>query len=203
MGKILPVPFIEQTAEWPSGDESICAVMLLRYLGIQITVDEFIDFFLPQGALRRKDGELLGPDPDEKFVGSPYEKTALGCYPPVIVKALNSCFLQKGIPYRAVDATGLGTDELIAQSLSKGVPALYWASRAMAPTHPGVSWSDPKTGKTYRWTDIMQCMLLVGTDAGELVFNDPMDNNGRRAYNRIMSVKRHQEVGRRAVIVQL
>ena len=44
MGYILKVPHIERTAEWPSGDECLCAVMLLRYLGIRITMEEFIDF---------------------------------------------------------------------------------------------------------------------------------------------------------------
>ena len=50
--------------------------MLLRYLGIRITVNEFVDFFLPQGQMRRKEGQLSGCDPDEAFAGSPYEKNS-------------------------------------------------------------------------------------------------------------------------------
>ena len=80
MGTILKVPHMEQTDEWPSGDECLCAVMLLRYLGIRISVNEFIDFFLPQGQMRRKEGRMIGPDPETAFAGSPYEKSAFGCY---------------------------------------------------------------------------------------------------------------------------
>ena len=79
MGTILKVPHIEQTDEWPAGDECLCAVMLLRYLGIRITVNEFVDFFLPQGQMSRKEGQLRGCDPDKEFAGSPYEKNSFGC----------------------------------------------------------------------------------------------------------------------------
>ena len=125
MGTVLKVPHIEQTDEWPAGDECLCAVMLLRYLGIRITVNEFVDFFLPQGQMSRREGKLIGCDPEEKFAGSPYEKNAFGCYPSVLIKAINDCFLQKGVPYRAEDATGKSTDELLTEGIGKGVPVIY------------------------------------------------------------------------------
>lgn len=203
MGTILKVPHLEQTDEWPSGDECLCAVMLLRYLGIRISVNEFVDFFLPQGQMRRKDGQLRGVDPEVEFAGSPYEKNSFGCYPEVMVKALNSCFLQKGLPYTAENATGKSTDELFAQGISKGVPVLYWASEGMKPTHPGVSWTCKGDGRTVRWTDGAQCMLLIGSDINELVFNDPMMHEGAMHYSRMTAVKRHAELDKRAVIVKL
>ena len=83
MGTILKVPHIEQTDEWPCGDECLCAVMLLRYLGIRISMDEFIDFFLPQEQMRRKEGQLIGPDPDLKFAGSPYDNGAFADNPEI------------------------------------------------------------------------------------------------------------------------
>ena len=89
MGTILRVPHMEQTDEWPCGDECLSAVMLLRYLGIRISMNEFVDFFLPQGQMRRREGQLTGPDPETVFAGSPYEKNSFGCYPEVMVKALN------------------------------------------------------------------------------------------------------------------
>jgi uncharacterized protein YvpB len=130
---------MEQTDELPCGDECLSAVMLLRYLAIRISMNEFVDFFLPQGQMRRREGQLTGPDPETVFAGSPYEKNSFGCYPEVMVKALNSCFAQKGLPYTAVNATGKSTEELLNEGISKGVPVLYWASEGMKPTHPGFS----------------------------------------------------------------
>ena len=185
MGTVLKVPHIEQTDEWPAGDECLCAVMLLRYLGIRITVNEFVDFFLPQGQMSRREGKLIGCDPEEKFAGSPYEKNAFGCYPSVLIKAINDCFLQKGVPYRAEDATGKSTDELLTEGIGKGV------------------WVCKKDGKTIQWIEGAQCMLLIGSDVNELVFNDPMLPEGAVHYSRMTAVKRHAELDKRAVMVKL
>ncbi len=199
---ILSVPHIEQTDEWPAGDECLCAVMLLRYLGIRISVNEFIDFFLPQGQMRRKEGQLIGADPETEFAGSPYEKSAFGCYPGAIVKALNDCLAQKGLSIKAEDATGKSTDELLAEGIAKGFPVLYWASEGMKPTHPGISWTCKKDGKTVQWVNGAQCMLLIGSNDNELVFNDPREVEGAVHYSRKTSVKRHAELDKRAVIVK-
>ena len=203
MGTILKVPHIEQTDEWPAGDECLCAVMLLRYLGIRISVNECVDFFLPQGKMRRKEGQLIGCDPETKFAGSPYEKNSYGCYPGVIIKAMNDCFLQKGVPYKAVDATGKSTEELLTEGIGKGVPVLYGASERMKPTHSGYSWICSGDGRSVQWIEGAQCMLLIGSEANELVFNDPMMPEGAVHYSRMTAVKRHAELDKRAVIVNL
>lgn len=43
MKKIIQVPHINQTEKYPTGCESISAVMLLQYLGIDITPERFIE----------------------------------------------------------------------------------------------------------------------------------------------------------------
>ncbi len=202
MGKSLQVPYLEQTEEWPAGDECLCAVMLLRYLGIQLTVNEFVDFFLPQEQMRRKNGELIGPDPNVKFAGSPYDKSSFGCYPKVIVSALNECFEQKGLLFRAEDATGMSTDELLENGIANGTPVLYWASEGMRPTHPGYSWKRSSGEGMVQWIEGSQCMLLVGSDVNKLIFNDPK-RAGRTEYARMAAVKRHSEVKKFAVLVRL
>ncbi len=196
------MPHLEQTKEWPAGDECICAVMLLRYLGIQLTVEEFADFFLPQEQMRRKDGILIGPDPNVKFAGSPYDESSFGCYPAVIIKALNECFRQKGLLFRAEDATGISTEELLERGIDRGLPVIYWASEGMKPTHLGYSWKCSSEDKTIQWIHGCQCMLLIGSDVNKLIFNDPV-RGPRTEYARMAAVKRHSEVNKFAVIVRL
>lgn len=36
----IEVPYIDQSVKYPTGCESVSAVMLLKYLGYEITVDE-------------------------------------------------------------------------------------------------------------------------------------------------------------------
>ena len=44
--KIISVPYIDQSVNYPTGCESVSTVMLLQYLGYEITVDEFIENYL-------------------------------------------------------------------------------------------------------------------------------------------------------------
>ena len=77
MGKgkkvIIRAPYIDQSGRYPTGCESVSAVMLLRHLGVDITVDEFIRSYLEQKAFEVRNGELFGPDPRKYFCGNPYE----------------------------------------------------------------------------------------------------------------------------------
>ena len=43
MRNVIEVPYLDQSVKYPTGCESVSAVMLLRYLGYEITVDEFIE----------------------------------------------------------------------------------------------------------------------------------------------------------------
>ena len=42
----IQVPYIDQSVKYPTGCESVSAVMLLQYLGYEISVDEFISKYL-------------------------------------------------------------------------------------------------------------------------------------------------------------
>ena len=88
--KIIEVPYIDQTEKYPTGCESISAVMLLRYLGYPISPEEFIDRYLSKRDLTFRKGRLYGPHPDDAFIGSPYnnEKGSYGCYAPCIAAAI-------------------------------------------------------------------------------------------------------------------
>ena len=46
-------------------------------------------------------------------------------------------------------------------------------------------------------------MLLIGSDINELVFNDPLLTEGAVHYSRMTAVKRHAELGKRAVLVKV
>ena len=47
MKKIVSAPYIDQTARWVNGCESISSVMLLQAVGIPIDPDVFIERDLP------------------------------------------------------------------------------------------------------------------------------------------------------------
>ena len=46
MRNVIDVPYLDQSVRYPTGCESVSAVMLLRYLGYEMSVDEFIEQYL-------------------------------------------------------------------------------------------------------------------------------------------------------------
>ena len=76
--KRIGVPYIDQSVKYPTGCESVSAVMLLQYLGYDITVEEFIDRYLECRPMENRHGELYGPDPYQYFCGSPYDSESFG-----------------------------------------------------------------------------------------------------------------------------
>ena len=63
MKKIVSAPYIDQTARWVNGCESISSVMLLQAVGIPIDPDVFIERDLPHAPYWEQEGRLYGPDP--------------------------------------------------------------------------------------------------------------------------------------------
>ena len=68
----LDVPYMSQKGKYPTGCESVSTVMLLRFLGFDISVDKFIQNYLDCRNFETRDGRLFGPDPKKYFCGSPY-----------------------------------------------------------------------------------------------------------------------------------
>lgn len=205
--KIKNVPFIYQGEEYPSGCESVSSVMLLNYYGFDIKVETFIDKYLEKGALQfDKNGEMYGPDCYSAFLGNPYSGDALGCYPPVIEKAMNKYLSDKG--YRAVDLTGSSMDYLVNRYITNNKPVLIWATMYMANPVQTYTWrvkgadekSPYKDGDTCEWLANEHCMLLTGYDEDYYYLHDPLASE-YTAYEKEIFEQRFAEMGRCAVVI--
>ncbi len=185
---LISVPYISQQGRYPTGCESVSAVMLLQYLGYPITVEEFIHNALPQEGFIQRDGLLYGPDPRVAFCGSPYEEDAFGCYAPVICTALNSIMDSR---HRAVDETGASMEYLLHTYIDHGMPVIFWACINMRPPLEGPSWRLHNTDTDFTWISNEHCMLLVGYDRDGYYFNDPYGDNGIVCYEKALTEARH------------
>lgn len=196
----IQAPYIDQSGAYPTGCESVTAVMLLQFLGVDITVDEFIENCLEKKGFEERDGELFGPDPRECFCGSPYDEDSFGCYAPVIVDALRKVL---GDGYDVVDETGTPTEELITRYIEKGMPVIYWACINMREPVTGPCWRLYDTGEMFTWISNEHCMLLVGYDREGYYFHDPYENNGRIRYPKEITEDRHRAQHMQAVAVRI
>ncbi|MGW8114226.1 C39 family peptidase [Caproicibacterium sp. NSD3] len=208
------VPYLSQEGNLPTGCELVSAYMVLQYYGVPISEDEWVSR-IPCTDLSSIDSwtGLAGPSPDECFVGNPYLPDGFGCFPPVIVNAMNQV-LPEG--HRAVITTGTSLQELAESYVSVGKPVLVWATINMLPSYPSQTWmitdpgiqsvdyydyGDSVTGEIFTWPANEHCLVLVGYDSDYYYFNDPYDGNGVKAYDRALVESRFLGLGCRSAVV--
>ena len=187
------VPYIDQTNDYPTGCESISTIMCLHYWKINITPEEFIDKYLDKGIFYFKNGRLFAPHPSDKFVGSPYDDNSYGCYEPVIEKTLNKLISDKNLNYEVKNLTGVEMDKIISDYIGKDIPAIFWATIDMKQYFNGSIWTIPETGEKFQWRAREHCLLLVGYNDNEYVFNDPWHNHGQIGYNKKLVERNHKD----------
>ena len=191
--KIIDVEHIDQRKNYPTGCESISTIMCLHYNNITITPEDFIDNYLDKGIFYYKNGQLFGPNPKEKFVGSPYDENSYGCYEPVITRALNKLITDKNLNYEVKNLTDLPMKDIIEEYIDKDVPVIFWASMYMLPYIHGTAWIVPETGEKFQWRGNEHCLLLVGYDNENYYFNDPLYRGHPTPYEKKLVEKRHGE----------
>ena len=162
--KIIDAPFISQLPNYPTGCESVSAVMALQYAGVNISVDTFIDKYL------YKTGVIF--DPNESFGGDP-RGSGYGCYSPVIKKALDKILTVDTALY-AREMKGEPLQNLCSNYIDKDIPVILWATMGMDTPKNGNRWY--YNGKLIQWIIPEHCLLLVGYDDEHYIFNDPLRN---------------------------
>lgn len=196
--KILDCKNINQHDGYPTGCESVSAVILLKYYGMEIDVADFISKYLDIAGIGTVDGVLTGPSPYEYYVGDPTSTSGYGCFAPVIVNALRKC-LPANMSYS--DSTGTSLSELCKLYIDHDIPVLVWTTVDMRPVGEGKSWTVSSTGEKFTWPAGEHCMVLVGYDESHYYFNDPYDNHGLVAYDKQACVTAHNSLGKQSVVI--
>ena len=195
--KIQGVPVIAQRPAYPTGCESVSAVMALRFAGEEITIDEFIDHHLEMNdKFYYKDGKRYGPDPWKVFAGNPRQKSSYGCMAPVIQNAMIHYL---GDDSRVINTTGTSLQSLCEQYIAQDIPVLVWVSIAMLEIIPTDRWYTPD-GELFTWPGNEHCMVLVGYDKTYFYLNDPYTGCELR-FSRERVNNRYETLGSQSLVV--
>lgn len=187
----------------PTGCESVSTVMVLQHLGIEITPQMFIDNYLPRQKFYRVGDTLFGPDPQDFFAGNPYEKNSLGCFPPVIIKALDN---MKRCGYSGMedlvyaDISGIELSQIVSDYIAQDIPVLVWVTMEMKESYEGMQYY-LEDGSLYTWRAMEHCMVLCGYDEEFYYLMDPLADGERVAYEKWLVEARYEEVGRGAIVL--
>lgn len=195
---ILNVGMLYQGKDYPNGCESVSAVMALRYVGVDIDVETFIEDYLPKTSLPyyyvdRKVGE----NPESYFIGDPRLSSGYYCFAPVIEQAVNNlvdnnyyCSMQKGETL----------EELCKNFIDKGIPVIIWSTLWMNPIrYTEYSWQIIGTSQIHTLIKNLHCVLLVGYDDMYYYINDPL--RGQVAYEKSIVNTSFISLGSQAVTV--
>lgn len=205
--KVIDVPYIYQTIKYPTGCESVSATSVLQYYGIDVSVDTFIDNYLPQAELKvigykgNNERILSSMHPNEYFIGNPKSYSGLGCYQDTIANAVNSLLKDYQLEeYFTVTAYDNLSIEDIQEYLENDVPVIVWATQNLVPSEKGLKWYLGDTNEVFQYMKNEHCMVAIGYDDDYIYFNDTLI--GRVAYPKWLLEKRYLQMGSRSVIIE-
>lgn len=194
---IKDVPVLSQFPDFPTGCESVSTVIVLKFLGEDISASEFIDGYLPQSIEYYYDGfKRYGPSPYEYFIGNPRTSASYGCMAPVIEKALCNYF---GSSDRVLNTTGIELSKLCTEYIDNDIPVLVWATINMLETNPQNSWY-LEDGSRYSWPGNEHCLVLIGYDSDYYYFNDPYAGKTVK-YEKETADARYSDLGKQSLVV--
>lgn len=187
---LISTEHICQLDSWPTGCESVSAVMALRYAGIEITVDDFID-----NCLICTERPF---NPNKSFGGDPRSTGGKGCYAPVIKAACDKLLTESKLEARVLNEPTVA--DLCEKYVARDIPVVIWATLDMAEPFVGDSWEFE--GKTVTWIRPEHCLLLVGYNSESYIFRDPMHRESVTYYSIEATETAYKALFSQAVVIE-
>lgn len=201
---------LSQREEFPTGCESVTAVMALNYAGVDISAGDFVDLYLPKGSAPHPaeeggginaEAKLFCGDPELCFLGDPRSEDGWGCYAPAIESALLAVLEEYDSQLEVVNLCGQSLEELAEEYIAKGTPVMVWATQGMAEPVRGETLTVEGSGRQFDWIRPEHCLLLVGEREDEYLFNDPLERE-TVAYDKKAAQRAYEALGSQALAIE-
>lgn len=197
------IDYINQVDDYPTGCESVAAVMALNFMGVDISVDTFIDDYLDMGNAPYYSGSILyAADPWEEFIGNPRSSKGYGCYSTVIENAINK-FIDTDVysVYTFNEFTyEISLETLCKEFINQDTPVLIWATASMASVRNSTLWTIEGTSENFQWLSPMHCLLLVGYDEDYYYFHDSLQSAYKK-YSKSAVETAYEAMGAQALVI--
>lgn len=195
---ISDVPHLYQMENYPTGCESVAAVSLMKYYGIDISVDAFIDYYLDTaGTPYYEAGILKGESPWNYFIGDPRTEYGFGCYATVIKKAMDRCLPEE---FCTLYIENKSLYDISNEYVSKGIPVMIWATMEMKEPVNGDSW-ELSDGTIFTFIRPEHALLLIGFDNEKYYFSDSMSKDTVVSYPKACCERAFGGLGNQALVI--
>lgn len=188
----LPVSFISQLPQLPTGCEVTALTTVLNYLGYGIDKEILSDTYLPKGPSGSTNFYY-------QFVGNPRQTDSYGCYAQAIISTTNNYFSTIEPKHKIVDISGYSTEELYYE-IRMGNPILIWGTiNNIKPTN-STTWI--VDGEKITWLAGEHCFVLIGFDLNKntVIVSDTL--NGIVEYNADLFFLRYQQMYSQALVIK-
>lgn len=169
------VPILGQYPDYPAGCETVAAVMNLNFFGMDITVDDFIDFYLPLGtAPYWENDRWYSSSPEDCFLGDPESDKGWGIWAKGMLPAIENYLQDINSNYGAKVTYSETINSLCEKYVANDVPVMVWVTAYMEEPYANITAQIIGSNETFTWISPNHCMLLVGYDKDGYYFNDPI-----------------------------
>ena len=194
---IQKVPHYTQFSDYYTACEALAGVSLLRYYGIDMTPERFLNGFLPVADYpgTGADGKMYGESPWLYFIGDPMSYDGFGCYSGALVRGINK--IKKGL---AKGLRGQPLEKLCANYIDKGQPVIIWATMYMDYQQASMSWY-LADGQEFTFMVPEHALVLIGYDEYNYYFSDSLQYENVVGYGREMTETAYNMLQMQAVVI--
>jgi len=192
--KQLPVEYISQLPELPTGCEITSLAEVLNYLGYKVDKE-----YLAENDLKMLDD--LDGSFNNYFIGSPWDEGGWGCFAPAITTAANKYLTSIKSTKKAYNISGSTLSQLLTE-VQNGNPVIVWITTRLD-ERTVFDNIEMNNGTTFKWPENEHCVVLTGFDLNSpqtVTVADPLAGVVDRTYSKFNS--RYNELGKRAVVIK-
>ena len=180
-----------QFPKYPTGCESVALYLLLRYNGIDASIESIIDK-LKKGELPYENaGVVYGGNPEIEFIGDPRNNYSYGVYNKPLADVAN--IYKNGINSKI----GLEFNDML-NIVKDNRPVLVWTSTNLSKPYISKSWTYKDTGETIKWISGEHAVVVIGYNDSQIIVSDPYTGT-IRYFDQELFKSRYNYLGKRAL----
>lgn len=192
---IYDIPLVNQLPYFPNGCEAASSVMLLKFYGIDISLDEFIKY-LPKDKIYTENGTRFGPNPALFYAGDPKSETGgWGCFDTVIAKTINRILEEKNSYF----STKIKSNKEPLRNLAYNGPCLIWITIDYNEVKEVFTWTSYDKSETYTYPRDEHVVVLTGYDEDYYYINDPLKSEKNIKVKKEQLEKSYDSLGRQSI----
>ena len=184
-------PTYNQFPNYLNGCESVALHLLLKYNGVEVSVEDIVEKLKKGDRPFKRNGKLYGGDPLVEFVGDPRSKNGYGVYEKPIIDVANT--YKNGIK----NITGTNLIDVL-KIVKSGKPVQVWASINLNDTYICSTWTSTSTGVTINWLCGLHSLVVIGYTFDEIITSDPYTGK-IEYYDKTQFEKIYNIYGKRAI----